>query len=298
MPDAPAPELAAPTLAGPALRTDEVEPFGLRDAAASCGARSDSVRTARGRLSGKRMLVTGGSRGIGAAIVRVAAAEGAVVAVNYHRGAEAAAALIDAVNAASIPAGGGAFAAAADVRDRRAVERLVDDIERTHGPIDVLVNNAGVVHDALLLTMTDEAWAEVLAVNLDGTRNCTRAVTRHMLGRHRGKVINMSSVAADIGGRGHANYAAAKGAINAFTRSMAVELAPKGISVCAVAPGVVRTEMSARVRRLAGEQILARIPMGRYAEPEEVARVVVFLASDECSYLTGEVIRVSGGLGA
>jgi 3-oxoacyl-[acyl-carrier protein] reductase len=242
--------------------------------------------------------VTGGSRGIGAAIVRIAAGEGAVVAVNYHRGTGTAAALIDEVNATNGLIGRGAFPAPADVRDRREVERLIDEIEQTRGPIDILVNNAGVVHDALLLAMTDEAWAEVLAVNLDGTRNCTRAVTRHMLGRHRGKIINMSSVAADVGGRGHANYAASKGAINAFTRAMAVELAPKGISVCAVAPGVVRTEMSERVRRLAGDQILARIPMGRYAEPEEVARVVVFLASDECSYLTGEVIRVSGGLGA
>jgi 3-oxoacyl-[acyl-carrier protein] reductase len=260
----------------------------------------DSVRTARlatGRLQGKLVLVTGGSRGIGAAIVCAAAREGATVAVNYCRQREAASALIAQVNAEAAQ-GGRAFAAAGDVRDRDAVERLVGDIERDWGPIDVLVNNAGIVRDGLLLSMTDEAWTEVLRVNLEGTFNCTRAVARYMLGRHRGKIINMSSIAADLGGRGHANYAASKGAINAFTRSMAVELAPKGISVCAVAPGVVRTEMSARIRRLASDQILARIPMGRYGEPEEIARVVVFLASDECSYVTGEVIRVAGGLGA
>jgi len=245
------------------------------------------------RLKDRVALVTGGSRGIGRAICVALAREGATVAVNYQKSDEAAQEVVTAITSA----GGKAAAFKADVKDAAAAQRVVDEVIEKFGRIDILVNNAGIIRDGLLVTMTDQDWNEVLQTNLGGVFNFTRAVLRPMLMQRGGQIINMSSMAGDRGGKGQANYAASKGAINALTRSLAMEVAPKGIRVNAVAPGMVITEMSSTVRNLSKDGLLGRIPLSRYATPEEIASVVTFLASDDAGYITGQVIAVDGGLG-
>jgi 3-oxoacyl-[acyl-carrier protein] reductase len=242
-------------------------------------------------LQGKVVLVTGGSRGIGRAIVERFAADGADVTF-FYRGNEAAAReVVD----RAIAAGGTVAAEQVDVTDSpsvaAAVERLVD---RT-GRIDVLVNNAGVVRDDLLAMLDDAAIRTVLDTNVGGVFYVTRAVVPHMISRRAGKIINLSSVAGEKGGRGQTNYAASKGAINAFTRALAVELATRKITVNCVAPGVIETEMSQAVRDLAGDEIKQRILLRRYGQPEDVANSVWFLASRFADYITGQVLHVDGG---
>jgi len=172
---------------------------------------------------------------------------------------------------------------------------MVDSLYEQFGRIDILVNNAGVTKDELLLSMTPEDWDIVIKTNLGGLFNCTKAVAKYMMVQKSGRIINISSVAGERGGRGQSNYAASKGGINAFTRSVAMELAPKKITVNAVAPGVVETEMSSTVIRRAKDIILDAVALKRLGQPEEIANVVAFLASDDASYITGEVIRVDGG---
>jgi 3-oxoacyl-[acyl-carrier protein] reductase len=242
-------------------------------------------------IAGKSVLVTGGSRGIGRAIVELFAAEGADVTFLYRGNSEAAAAVAEAARAA----GQRVTAEQADVCDPQAceaaVERTVERCER----IDVLVNNAGVIRDNLLGFLSPEDVKVVLDTNVVGVFNVTRAVVPHMISRRAGRIINVSSVSGDKGGRGQSNYAASKGAINAFTRAMAVELAPRRIRVNAVAPGVIETEMSQTVRDAADDEVKSRILLRRYGTPREVAYAVWFLASTLTDYITGQVLHVDGG---
>jgi 3-oxoacyl-[acyl-carrier protein] reductase len=244
-------------------------------------------------LADQVAVVTGASRGIGRAIALELAGHGASVVVNYHSRAEEA----EAVAADVLESGGRAQVCQADVADEGGVRKLVDFTKRQLGPPTILVTNAAVIQDQLTIAMTLDQWERVIQTSLRGTWLCIRAVARDMMAQRRGSIVCLSSIAADRGGRGHANYAAAKGGINAMTKSLAVELAPKGIRVNAVAPGVVVTEMSQRVREVAEDEILAQIPLKRFGDPGEVARAVRFLASDEASYITGEILHVTGGYG-
>ena len=242
-------------------------------------------------LSGRIALVTGGSRGIGRAIVETLAADGARVTFFYRDNAAAA----DEVVAAARAAGGDADAMQVDIRDAAACAAAAEALVETHGGIDVLVNNAGIVRDNVLTGMSDDEVRDVLDTNVGGVFNVTRAVAPFMVSRRRGTIVNLSSVAASRGGRGQTNYAASKGAIEAFTRALAVELAPRKIRVNAVAPGVIDTEMSQAVREAAGDEVKSRILLRRFGAPQEVANAVWFLASDLSGYMTGEIVHVDGG---
>ena len=242
-------------------------------------------------LAGKVALVSGGGRGIGRAIVELFARDGMDVVFFYRDNAAAAQEVVDGV----LAAGGRCEALRADVTDAAAVTDAVERIVEQRGRIDVLVNNAGIVRDNLLGMLEDEDIRAVLDTNVVGAFNVTRAVARHMISKRSGRIVNLSSVAADKGGRGQANYAASKGAINAFTKAMAVELASRRITVNCVAPGVIETEMSQQVRELADDQIKTRILLRRYGQAQDVAHAVWFLASRFGDYITGEVLHVDGG---
>lgn len=244
------------------------------------------------RLSGEVAIVTGGSRGIGRATAVLMAREGAKVIVNYRDLKEAAEATVAQIEVW----GGAAVSYQADVSRPDDVEAMVASTLERFGQIDILVNNAGIVRDNLVLSMSESEWREVIETNLGGVFHTTRAVVKPMLLRRRGRIINLSSIVSDRFGIGQSNYAASKGGIDAFTRALARELAPKGITVNAVAPGLIDTEMSAAaVKRLSEDRrLLPRL--GRIGRPEDVAPVVVFLASDDARYITGEIIHVAGGL--
>jgi len=242
-------------------------------------------------LAGKAVIVTGGSRGIGRAIVELFSAEGADVTFLFRENTAAAAEVI----AAGRAAGRQITAEQVDVRDPQGCAAAVERVAERGGRIDVLVNNAGLVRDNLLGLLEDDDVRAVLDTNIGGIFNVTRAVVPHMIARRAGKIINVSSVAGEKGGRGQTNYAASKGAINAFTRALAVELAPRRITVNAVAPGVIETDMSQTIRDRAGEEVKSRILLRRFGTPIDVAYAIWFLASRYADYITGEVLHVDGG---
>jgi 3-oxoacyl-[acyl-carrier protein] reductase len=242
-------------------------------------------------LAGKIVIVTGGSRGIGRAIVELFGAEGADVTFLFRDDAAAAAQVVDAGRAAARRIA----AEQADVCNPGACAALVERVAERCGRIDVLVNNAGILRDNLLGFLETDDVRAVLDTNVGGVFNVTRAVVPHMIARRAGTIINISSVAGEKGGRGQTNYAASKGAINAFTRALAVELAPRRITVNAVAPGVIDTEMSQELRERASGEVESRILLRRPGTPLEVAYAVCFLASRYAQYITGQVLHVDGG---
>ncbi|MGH7408150.1 MAG: 3-oxoacyl-[acyl-carrier-protein] reductase [Candidatus Methylomirabilales bacterium] len=244
------------------------------------------------RLSGRVALVTGGSRGIGRAICEALADAGAAVAINYQ-GSERAAREVAREIA---EAGGIAEIFQADVSEREAVQRMKKQVLARFGRVDLLVNNAGITRDRTFVRMDEEAWAAVLSVNLNGAFYCTKAFLDGMLERGYGRIVHISSIVGQMGNFGQANYAAAKAALLGFTKTLAKELATKGITVNAVAPGFIETEMVAAVPEEVRGKIVKQIPMGRLGTAQEVAKGVVFLLSGDASYITGQTLNVNGGM--
>jgi 3-oxoacyl-[acyl-carrier protein] reductase len=239
-------------------------------------------------LEGRVALVTGASRGIGAAIARELARGGARVAVNYRANAEAAQAIANEIDGIAVQA---------DVAAASAAAELVDHVEDELGGLDILVNNAGITRDTLLARMSDEDWSSVIETNLNGVFHTCRAVARKMLRKRSGAIVNLTSFVGVHGNPGQANYAASKGGIIGFTKALAKELGARGVRVNAVAPGYIATELTGTLPDDLRQRILDVTPLGRLGEPEDVARAVRFLCSDEAAFITGEVLLVDGGLG-
>lgn len=243
-------------------------------------------------LTGRVALVTGGSRGIGRAIVARLAGAGAKVAFVYQSNQEAA----DALAAELTAQGSEVRAFKADVSKKAEADQVVEQVTAAFGRLDILVNNAGITRDGLLATMTSEQWQQVIDTNLTGVFNFCQAVTRTMMSQRYGRIINMSSVAADFSNPGQVNYAASKAGIEGFSRCMATELAKRGVTVNCVAPGFIETDMTVAVVNSFGDKIKQSIPVRRLGKPEDIANAVHFLASEESSYITGQTLKVDGGL--
>jgi 3-oxoacyl-(acyl-carrier-protein) reductase len=243
-------------------------------------------------LQGKVCLVTGGSRGIGRAIVQAMNQAGADVAFTYQSSKEAADKLVESLNVNGTRCRG----YQANVASFDEMQELVRQVAKDLGPISVLVNNAGINRDKSFFKMTKNMWDEVMRVNLDGVFHTTQLAAQDMVGAGWGRIINISSIVGQTGNFGQANYAATKGALISFTESLARELAKKGITVNAVAPGFIETDMVSGMPEAALDQVKAMTPMGRLGKPEEIAEAVVFLASPKSSYVTGQVLAVNGGM--
>jgi 3-oxoacyl-[acyl-carrier protein] reductase len=243
-------------------------------------------------LNGKVALVTGASRGIGRAIAISLAEAGADVAVNYA-GNEAAAAEV----AAHIESlGRKALVIRANVGNSNEVDAMVKQTLETFGHLDILVNNAGITRDNLIMRMKDEEFDEVINTNLKGVFNCVRSVTRTMMKQRSGRIINISSVVGTLGNPGQANYVAAKAGVIGLTKSAARELASRGITVNAIAPGFITTDMTDKLSDEMKAQLLQQIPLARFGQPDDIAKTVLFLASDEASYMTGQTLHIDGGM--
>jgi len=244
------------------------------------------------RLRGKSIVVTGSSRGIGAEIATLFASEGASIIVNCHQDLEGAKAVTDKIKAS----GGTVEMCIADVRDPKSAERLIESAVKTFGKIDVLINNAGVVKDALLENMTFDHWREVLDTNLTGVFNCSKAAYPVMKSQGHGKIVNISSVVAEMGNIGQVNYVSSKAGVIGLTRALALEFSRYNILVNAVSPGFTNTRLVQALPDKVKEKIIAKIPLKRFGETKEIAYAALFLASDESNYMTGHVLSVNGGL--
>ena len=245
-----------------------------------------------GKLTGKKAIVTGASRGIGLAIATELAREGADVAILSTSVKEDLAAKLSAELGVQVKS------YACDVANSETVQSVFKQIIADMGTVDILVNNAGITRDGLLMRMKDEDFDAVIATNLRSVFLCTRAVARTMMGNRSGHIVNVSSINALRGQAGQSNYAAAKAGVIGLTRTNAMELAPRGITVNAVAPGFIDTDMTAKLGAEIREKYASQIPLGRLGQPEDVAKLVVFLASDDAKYITGQIIGVDGGLNA
>ena len=243
-------------------------------------------------MSEKIAVVTGGSRGIGAAIAKKLASQGMTVIINYCGSEDRALAVKSEIEAA----GGQAEAWRCDVSDCGQCEAFVKAVMEKYGRIDVLVNNAGITRDGLMMRMSDEDFSRVIDTNLKGTFYMMRFASRHMLKAKKGRIINMASVVGLMGNAGQVNYAASKAGVIGATKSAAKELASRGITVNAIAPGFIDTEMTGALSEKVQEQILTQIPLGTFGKPEDIANCAAFLASDEAAYITGQVIQVDGGM--
>ncbi len=245
-----------------------------------------------GSLEGKRALVTGASRGIGRAVAQRLAADGAAIAVNYHTSEAEATEVVSAITSS----GGTAVSIGGDVSDAAQAAATVATAAEALGGLDILVNNAGITRDNLVLRLSEEEWDAVLDVNLKGAFLCTKAALRPMLRQRSGRIINMTSVVAGTGNPGQANYAAAKAGLIGLTKTVAREVASRGITVNAVAPGFISTRMVEAITEEQQALVLGRIPLARFGTPADVAACVAFLASDDAGYITGQVLGVDGGL--
>lgn len=243
-------------------------------------------------LTGKIALVTGASRGIGAGVAKKLAENGAFVYVNYNGSKERADEVVNEITAA----GGQAEAIQCDVADFDKCKEMIDKVITDKGRIDILVNNAGITRDDLLMRMSEDEFDAVISTNLKGCFNTIRHASRYLLKQRAGKIINMSSVSGVAGNAGQANYSAAKAGVIGLTKSVAKELSSRGINCNAIAPGFIETEMTAAMTDKAKEATIAAIPLGRTGQPEDIAKAVLFLASDMSDYITGQVINVDGGM--
>lgn len=248
--------------------------------------------TGRAKLEGKIAVVTGASRGIGKAIAKELAAEGATVVINYNGSEEKA----HEVKYEIIEKGGTAKCMQCDVANYDVCDDFIKDVINQFGRIDILVNNAGITRDGLLMRMSEEDFSDVIDVNLKGTFHCIRFVSRQMMKQRSGRIINMASVVGISGNAGQINYAASKAGIIGMTKSAAKELASRGITVNAIAPGFIETEMTEVLPDKVKEEMRKQIPLARMGQPEDVAKAVAFLASDSAAYITGQVLQVDGGM--
>lgn len=243
-------------------------------------------------VKGKNALVTGASRGIGRAIALELGRQGVNVAVNYSGSEAKALEVVDELKALGVQA----FAVQCNVSQAEDVQNMVKQVVDTFGSLDILVNNAGITRDNLIMRMKEEDWDAVINTNLKGVFNTTKAVTRPMMKQRQGKIINVASVVGIMGNAGQANYVAAKAGVIGLTKSSARELAARNITVNAVAPGFITTDMTSELPEEVKEAMLKEIPLARFGQPEDVAKVVAFLASDASAYMTGQVLRVDGGM--
>ena len=243
-------------------------------------------------LTGKVALVTGASRGIGRAIALKLSDAGAKVAINFAGNVEKA----EEVKAEIESRGGAAMLVQGKVDNFEVVTEIVKKVVENWGTVDILVNNAGITRDDLLLKMNESEFDEVIATNLKGVFNCTKAVTKIMMKQRSGKIVNMTSVVGLIGNAGQTNYAASKAGVIGFTKSAAKELAARGITVNAIAPGFIATDMTDKLPDKIKEESLKQIPLGKYGTPEDVANLAAFLVSEQAAYITGQVINVDGGM--
>lgn len=244
------------------------------------------------KLKGQIAIVTGASRGIGRAIALELANQGADVVVNYSGNEEKAKSVVEEI----LSSGSRAFAVQCDVSDSDSVAAMLKRTIDEFGKVDILVNNAGITKDNLLMRMKEDEWDQVINTNLKGVFLCTKAVTRPMMKQRKGRIINVASVVGITGNPGQANYVAAKAGVIGFTKTAAKELASRGITVNAVAPGFISTDMTDQLPEDVRNQLLSQIPLGRLGNPEDIAKVAAFLASDDSSYMTGQTLSVDGGM--